>query len=116
MLGFVMSRRESHKRTPAPSTESDLFGPADQSDLFGEALATPRAYVPDPRHVRNRLEDLLTQMQTADAWPWNPSIVRLHCDKTFAYLCNLLPDKEEATSWRERLATESARLGATDTA
>src|ERR1700710_1995865 len=104
MLGFVMSRRESHKRVSTPSTEPDLFGPAEQPDLFGDAQATPKAYVPDPRHVRNRLEDLLAQMQAADAWPWNPSIVRLHCDKTFAYLCNLLQDTEEAATWRERLA------------
>ncbi|WP_158817938.1 hypothetical protein [Methylocapsa sp. S129] len=76
----------------------------------------PRQYVPDPVHVRNRLEDLLAQMQAADAWPWNPSIVRLHCDKTFAYLCNLLTDKQEAESWRERLAAESARLGEADAA
>jgi hypothetical protein len=36
----------------------------------------------------------------------------LHCDKTFGYLCNLLPDKEEAATWRERLMAEIARLNA----
>ncbi|MGA2795757.1 MAG: hypothetical protein ABSE69_20040 [Roseiarcus sp.] len=111
-----MSRRESHKRASTSPTEPDLFGPAAQPDLFGDAPVARKAYVPDPRHVRNRLEDLLAQMQAAETWPWNPSIVRLHCDKTFTYLCNLLPDKEEAAVWRERLAVESARLGAADAA
>ena len=81
---------------------------AEQSDLFG--AATPKAYVPDPRHVRNRLEGLLRQLREADAWPWEPGIVRMHRDKTIPYLLALLPDGEEAERWRADFAAEIGRL------
>ena len=39
------------------TSHTDLVGPPAQTDLFGDALVAPKAYVPDPRHVRNRLEE-----------------------------------------------------------
>lgn len=92
--------------------QTDLMeGPA-QPDLFGEAAPAKTAYVPDQRHVRNRIEDLLGQMQGAATWPWEPVMVRLHCEKTFPYLCDLLADPDEAAGWRLRFNAEIARLNA----
>jgi hypothetical protein len=51
-------------------------------------------------------------MQAAKSWPWNPSMVDLHRERTFAYLCGLLPDREEADRWRKLIDTEIARLEA----
>lgn len=76
--------------------------------MFG--VAAPQAYVPDPRHVRNRLENLLQQLKAAESWPWEPVIVRLHRDRNVPYLCELLPDREEAAHWRAAFDAEMARL------
>lgn len=92
--------------------EGDLFGASAQPDLFGENAAAPKAYVPDQRHVRNRLEDLVAQMQAAATWPWEPVMMRLHREKTFSYLCDLLADREEAADWRQRIDAEVTRLDA----
>ena len=85
-----------------------------QTDMFG--APAPKAYVPDPRHVRNRLQDLLRQLKAAETFPWEPVIVRLHRDRTVPYLCDLLPDREEAEHWREAFAAELARLERADAA
>ncbi len=92
-----MATRESLKRVPT-----------DQPDMFG--AAAPKTYLPDPRHVCNRLEDLLAQLKAADSWPWEPVIVRLHRDRNVPYLCDLLTDNEEAARWRAAFAAEMARL------
>lgn len=84
-----------------------MFGGPAQPDLFG--APAPKAYVPDPRHVRNRLHDLLGQLRAAETWPWEPVIVRLHRDRTVPYLCGLLPD-DEAARWRLDFEAEVARL------
>lgn len=76
--------------------------------MFG--APEPKGYVPDPKHVRNRLDDLLTQLKAADTWPWEPVIVRLHRDRNLPYLCDLLTDTEEAARWRAAFAAEMARL------
>ena len=39
-------------------------------------------------------------------------MVRLHREKTFSYLCDLLADREEAAGWRARIEAEIARLDA----
>jgi hypothetical protein len=83
-----------------------------QADLFGSAIPGGEVYVPDQRHVRNRLDDLLAQMRAATSWPWEPLIVRLHREKTFSYLCDLLTDRDEAAAWRLRIESEIARLDA----
>ncbi len=93
-------------------SEGDLFGASAQPDLFEDNAAVSKTYVPDQRHVRNRLEDLVAQMQTATTWPWEPVIVRLHREKTFSYLCDLLSDREEAAHWRMRIEAQIARLDA----
>ena len=85
-----------------------MFGGPAQADMFG--APAPKAYVPDPRRVRNRLEDLLRQLKAAETFPWEPVIVRLHRDRNVPYLCDLLPDREEAERWREAFAAELARL------
>ncbi len=96
--------------------EPDLFGDS-QGDLFaGAGAAAPDVYAPKPEHVRNSLASMLKKMQAAESWPWPPSMVRLHKEQTFAYLCALLPDAEEARDWQEKIATETARLSAAETA
>lgn len=84
-----------------------------QADLFGEAAAAP-AYVPKPEHVRNSLQSLLRKMQAAKTWPWSPANVRLHRERTFAYLCERLPDRDEAERWRTQIEAEVARLDAAE--
>lgn len=91
------------------ANQSDLFAGDSQGDLFG--APAPKAYVPDPRHVRNRLQALLDQMRMSATWPWPDSIVELHRTKTFEYLCGLLPDGE-AAEWRDAIAGEIERLDA----
>jgi hypothetical protein len=85
-----------------------MFGGPAQPDMFG--APAPKAYVPDPRHVRNRLESLLEQLKAAESWPWEPVMVRLHRDRNLPYLCGLLADMEEAERWRAAFAAEMARL------
>jgi hypothetical protein len=75
--------------------------------MFG--APAPKVYVPNPQHVRNRLESLLSQLKAADTWPWEPVIVRLHRDRDIPYLWGLL-DEEEAARWRSAFAAEMERL------
>jgi hypothetical protein len=83
---------------------------ATQPDMFG--APAPKAYVPDPRHVRNSLQRLLSQIRDSETWPWSPVMVSLHREQTFDYLCGLLPDPAEAADWRRRIDAEIARLDA----
>ncbi|MEX2166180.1 MAG: hypothetical protein WD852_04050 [Methyloceanibacter sp.] len=86
--------------------------PPAQADFFGDSLALPKAYVPDPRHVRNRLTEMLATMRAAEQWPWEPVMVSLYRESVFPYLCDKLPDREEATRWRAEIDAEIARLDA----
>ena len=86
--------------------------PPAQADLFGEALAAPRAYVPDPSHVRNRLTDMLGVMRASECWPWEPVMVALYRENVFPYLCERLPDREEAERFRAEIEAEIERLDA----
>ena len=104
-----MARSESRRKSSF-STEPDLFGPAAQPDLFGGAPRKREVYVPKQIHITNRLEDLLAQMRAARTWPWDWSVVRLHTQRTFDYLCERVTDPEEAQRWRELLAAETVRL------
>lgn len=79
-----------------------------QQDLFGGA-AIP-AYTPKPEHVRNHLADLLAQKRAAQSWPWEEVMVELHVSRTVPYLCELLPDRDEAADWRVRFDAEITRL------
>ncbi len=83
-----------------------------QPDLFADAQAAPNAYVPDPRHVRNRLADMLTAMQAAQTWPWEPAMVALYRERVWPYLYERLPDRDEAERWRALIEAEIARLDA----
>jgi type IV secretory pathway TrbF-like protein len=87
-------------------------GTSGQADLFGDISTIAQTYIPDQRHVRNRLEDLVEQMRSATSWPWDPVMVRLHREKTFSYLCDLLADREEAAKWRSSIDAEITRLDA----
>lgn len=89
----------------------DMFAPAEAGLSGPESAVVAPAYVPDPQHVRNRLEALIGQMRASAHWPWPEAMVALHCAKTFDYLCALLP-KDEAAKWRAELAIEIERLGA----
>ena len=95
----------------ARTAQAKRVEPEAQADMFG-AEAAPRAYVPKPEHVRNALSSLLAEMRAAKAWPWNSSMVRLHRERTFSYLCGHLPDREEAERWRAEIDAEIARLDA----
>jgi hypothetical protein len=87
--------------------EHDAFESSDQGDMFG--TPAPKVYVPEPQHVRNRLESMLSQLKGARTWPWEPVMVRLHRDRNIPYLCGLLP-AEEADRWRAKFDAEMARL------
>lgn len=87
--------------------------PPAQADLFGDAVAAPKAYVPDARHVRNRLAEMLAAMRAAECWPWEPVMVALYRERVFPYLCERLPDAEEAARFRAEIEDEIARLDAT---
>ena len=86
--------------------------PPAQSDLFGEAHALPKAHVPDPRYVRNRLVEMLAVMRSSESWPWEPVTVALYRESVFPYLYEKLPDREEAERWRAEIEAEIARLDA----
>ena len=86
--------------------------PLAQPDLFGEADAMPKAYVPDPRHVHNRLEDMLSVMRSSESWPWEPDTVAFYRESVWPYLCEKLPNREEAERWRAEIEAEIARLDA----
>lgn len=88
--------------------QPDLFRPEAQPDLFG-AQAAP-AYQPDPRHVRNRLAEMLAAMQAAERWPWEAVMVKLYRGTVWPYLYERLPDREEAARWRQLIDAEIARL------
>lgn len=92
----------------AESRNGELAKAADRPDLFG--TPAPKAHIPDPRHVRNRLEDLLRQLRDAADWPWEPVIVRMHRDKTLPYLYGLLGDAGEARRWQADFDAEMTRL------
>lgn len=86
----------------------DPFETTSQPDLFGPAV-TPR-YQPDPRHVRNRLAEMLAAMQAAERWPWEAVMVKLYRGTVWPYLYERLPDREEAERWRQLIDAEIARL------
>jgi hypothetical protein len=81
----------------------------DQYALF-EDLSAPKAYVPKQEHVINRLRRILDQLQAADAWPWDPVIVRLYKESTLPQLYGLLTDEAQAESFRSLIEKEIARL------
>ena len=81
-----------------------------QPDLFG--ADTKPAYVPDPRHVRNRLDHMLGVMRAAKTWPWEPVMVALYRETVWPYLYERLPDREEAERWRALIDAEIERLDA----
>jgi hypothetical protein len=103
---------DSARRQMSPLDEPDALRTPAQSELFGDSAVAPKAYIPDQRHLHNRLADLVAQMQAAKTWPWEPVIVRLHREKTFSHLCDLLADPQEAADWRVRIEAEIARLDA----
>jgi hypothetical protein len=84
--------------------------PTDQADLFGDIETGPPAYVPNPQHIRNRLEDMLATMRAAKTWPWQPSTFAFYRDTVWPELCSELPDPAEAKRWRGVLAAEAKRL------
>lgn len=85
---------------------------AAQADLFGDPAFEPRAYVPDPRHVRNRLNEMLTVMRSSESWPWEPVMVALYRESVLPYLCEKLTDLEEAARYRAEIEAEIQRLDA----
>jgi hypothetical protein len=105
----VVQRRIGRMARPG---KSDLLESDTQADLFGEANASPKAYVPDPRHVRNRLTEMLSVMRSSESWPWEPVTVALYRETVWPYLCDKLPDPEEAARFRAEIEAEIARLDA----
>ena len=86
--------------------------PDAQQDLFGEAFTPRQDFVPDPRHVRNRLADMLATMRAAERWPWEPDVVEFYRESVWPYLCDKLTDREEADGWRREIEAEVVRLDA----
>ena len=86
--------------------------PPAQADLFGDSVAVSKAYVPDPRHVRNRLAEMLALMRASERWPWEPVMVALYRESVWPYLCDKLADAEEAERFRAEIEAEIARLDA----
>jgi hypothetical protein len=84
--------------------------------MFAEGELAPKRYVPDPRHVRNSLTDLLGQMRAAKRWPWEGAVLSLYRDIALPRLLSELPDTEEAARWRADIEAEAARLDAIDIA
>lgn len=82
-----------------------------QPDLFGEAAAAPAVYVPKREHVVNRLESLLAELSSAEAWPWRPVKSRMFRDTVRPGLLRWLPEDERA-AWNEAFDAELARLDA----
>jgi len=82
-----------------------------QPDLFG-GLAPRRAYVPDPRHVRNRLDEMLSVMRSSGRWPWEPDTVEFYRETVWPYLYGKLADGAEAARYRADIEAEIARLDA----
>ncbi|HEY8698341.1 MAG TPA: hypothetical protein VIM02_12045 [Rhizomicrobium sp.] len=87
------------------------MGSAQQS-LFEEEELARKRYVPDPRHVRNSLADLLGQMRAAERWPWEGAVLELYRNIVPRQLYAELPDVEEAARWRAEIEAEAARLDA----
>jgi hypothetical protein len=83
-----------------------------QPDLFGESLAPRQAYVPDPRHVRNRLNEMISVMRSSEAWPWEPDTVEFYRETVWPYLYEKLADRDEAARFRAEIEAEAARLDA----
>ncbi len=83
-----------------------------QQSLFAEDELATKRYVPDPRHVRNSLGDLLGQMRAAARWPWNGAVLSLYRDIVLPRLCEELLDREEAARWRAEIEAEVTRLDA----
>ena len=83
-----------------------------QQSLFQEEEPAPKRYVPDPRHVRNSLTDLLGQMRAAKRWPWGGAILSLYRDIVLPRLLSELSDPEETGRWRTEIEAEVARLDA----
>jgi hypothetical protein len=81
-----------------------------QIDLFGEAQALPKAYIPDPCHVHNRLAEMLAIMRTSENWPWEADTVEFYRERVWPYLYEKLPDRDEAERWRgDRSGNYAAR-------
>ncbi len=85
---------------------------AAQHSLFAEENLGPKAYVPNPVHVRNRLQNMLAEMKAASVWPWEPVILKLYRESVWPQLYAHLPDREDAARWRALIEAEAARLDA----
>lgn len=83
-----------------------------QPSLFSDEELGPKPYVPNPQHVRNRLQDMLDTMRASANWPWKPSTVKFYRETVWPYLYSKLTDQEEAARWRTQIETEIARLDA----
>jgi hypothetical protein len=83
-----------------------------QSSLFAESEMgpKPKAFAPNPHHVRNRLRGLLEEMRAAERWPWEGTVLELYRDVVPPQLYAGLPDAEEAARWRAEIEAEAARL------
>lgn len=81
-----------------------------QLDLFN--VPPSQAYVPDPRHVRNRLNEMISVMRSSEAWPWEPDTVEFYRETVWPYLYTKLPDADEAARFRAEIEAEAARLDA----
>lgn len=83
-----------------------------QSSLFAENEMgpKPKAYVPHPQHVRNRLQGLLDEMRAAERWPWEGAVLELYRNIVPPQLYAALPDAEEGACWRAQIEVEAARL------
>lgn len=90
----------------ALAKQQSIF-PDAQADLFP---AAPVRYRPDPQHVRNRLDALLTEARAARTLPWSEAVVGLYRG-VFRQLPLHLQEAEGA-QYRMAFEAELKRLGA----
>ena len=94
------------------NNQPDLFGDASQQgNLFGDDAPKPQVYVPNPQHVRNRLEHFIKVLREAESMPWDSTTGKLYRDIVLPQLVELLPGGEGEqyalqfeTEWQRLLA------------
>lgn len=90
------------------AAQTELF-PSPQGDLFG--APAPRVHTPRREHILSPLNEIITALRGAEAWPWDEVQKDLKINRVIPHLLGHLPP-DEAARWRADLDAEIARLDA----